>query len=358
MTRTLRSRQTDLPVKELVSHSARLLLYFVLASAVIPALYERDLKLLLLRIVLVSVLVAGTFAINTALLIHFEGRKKDPAEKTGRRVFFSGWLLTALMLVPFHLGIEYLRTRGYLPMMDHFSEDEFISGWGILAKVFYGSLIMYAVVFLIQNFVLHQHEKNRIGMELLRLQAVNTETTNRLLQQQIQPHFLFNALNVLKSLIRKHPDAAEAYLIRLSDFLRTSVSGSKTGVATLRDELKLCADYMEMQQVRFGQALRYLVQIDPGDPRQGRQLPFFALQPLLENAIKHNELTDAYPLTITIALEEDEVVVRNNVQAKKTMELSSGNGLSNLQERYRLLSGDRVRIERDDAQFTVSLKLL
>lgn len=357
MTRTLRSRRTDLPMKELMGHSTRLLLWLVLASAVIPALYERDLKLLLLRIILVGLMVAGTFVINTALLIHFHKRKKDPVEKTGRRVFLFGWFFTALLLLSFHLAIKHLSTRGYLSAIEHFNEDALIS-WGFLPKVLFGGLILNTVVFLIQSFVLHRLEKSRIEVELLRLKAVNTETTNRLLQQQIQPHFLFNALNVLKSLIRKQPDAAEAYLIRLSDFLRTSVSGSKTGVATLREELKLCADYMEMQQVRFGQALRYQVQIEPGDPRQGRQLPFFALQPLLENAIKHNELTDAYPLTITIALEEDEVVVRNNVQAKKTMELSSGNGLSNLQERYRLLSGDRVRIERDDAQFTVSLKLL
>src|SRR5690625_6206820 len=92
----------------------------------------------------------------------------------------------------------------------------------------YCLLIINSYVLLLQNFLLHQHEKKRIEMELLQLKAINSETKNQLLQQQIQPHFLFNALNILKSLIRKYPETAEAYLVRLSDFLRVSVSGNKT----------------------------------------------------------------------------------------------------------------------------------
>src|SRR5690625_6092884 len=159
----------------------------------------------------------------------------------------------------------------------------------------YCLLIINSYVLLLQNFLLHQHEKKRIEMELLQLKAINSETKNQLLQQQIQPHFLFNALNILKSLIRKYPETAEAYLVRLSDFLRVSVSGNKTGLATVREELKLCEDYMEMQKIRFGNAICYDVKIQEDDDCIARYLPFFSLQLLVENAIKHNELTELHP---------------------------------------------------------------
>src|SRR5699024_423310 len=276
----------------------RLLVYFTLASSVIVTMFERDLRMIIPRLIVGICLFLCVYFINVGLLVFFEKRKKKSTEKTGRKIFFSGWILVALLVTSFLFTTHFLRNQGFdlVPSNQNTLELDTMPFPILILYFLYISLILNSFVFLIQNFLLHQFEKNRIEMKLLQLQAINTETRNQLLQQQIQPHFLFNALNILKSLIRRYPETAEAYLVRLSDFLRVSVSGNKTGLATVREELKLCEDYMEMQKIRFGNAICYDVTVKEEDDCMSRYLPFFSLQPLLENAIKHNELTERNPL--------------------------------------------------------------
>lgn len=349
-----------LPIKFLLKHSLRLLLYFTLASSVIITLFEHDLRLILSRLAIGIIMFLSVFFINIGLLIFFEKKKKTPTDKTGRKIFFTGWFLVAILVTFFIFLTHYLRNQGLdlVPRDSNSIDLQTMPVPSIILYVLYTSLILNSFIFLIQNFLFHQFEKNRIEMELLQLQAINTKTKNQLLQQQIQPHFLFNALNILKSLIRKYPETAEAYLVRLSDFLRVSITGNKSGLATVQEELKLCEDYIEMQKIRFGNAICYEVQIEDKDECINYYLPFFSLQPLLENAIKHNELTKRNPLHLTINWSGEYITVQNNLQPKKSMETSTGHGLSNLQERYRLLSGDDVIIEERPDYFLVSLKLL
>lgn len=341
-------------------HSLKLLFLFLLAAGVMSSMYVSDVTKIILRIAIVYVLFVVVFFINVAVLSFFEKRRKTPAERVGKKVFLSGWLFTIMLIISFHAVVEYLLTKDIHIEVSQVEIDglEKLRGWRMMIYLSYISLIIYSFVFLIQSFIFNYFEKNRIEKELLQLKAMNYETTNQLLQQQIQPHFLFNALNILKSLIRRHPETAEAYLIRLSDFLRVSVTGNKTGLATVKDELNLCEDYMEMQKIRFGNALNYKVNISDTDDCLSRKLPFFSLQPLLENAIKHNEVTHANPLNITIDREGEYVTVKNSLRIKKTMEVSTGNGLSNLEERYQLLSGENIVIVKDESSFAVSLKLL
>src|SRR5690606_32261533 len=144
---------------------------------------------------------------------------------------------------------------------------------------------------------------------------------------------------------RKYPQTAEDYLIRLSDFLRTSITTNKTGIALVKEELKLCRDYLEMLKIRFGAALSYTFDI-PADAMNS-QLPFFSLQPLVENAIKHYELTDDAPPPVTGKEEDGYIVVSNNLQPKLQIEGSLGNGLPNLSERSKLLTGDDIIVSQD-----------
>lgn len=279
-------------------------------------------------------------------------------KKTNKLVFATGYLLTIIWLIIFHFISQYLQRPDIGLITPDKMVQEQTRGWRIYVFIPFNSMIIYVFIFLIQNFVLHQYEKSRIEVEMLQLKSVNTETANHLLRQQIQPHFLFNALNILKSLIKKYPETAEAYLIRLSDFLRASISRNTSGVATLKEELKLCNDYMEMQKIRFGEALIYHIAIDSDDEYINKSLPFFSLQPLLENAIKHNELTIAHPLFISVKRLNNVITVSNNLQPKKTAEISTGIGLSSLKERYKLLSGEEINVFSGDHHFTVSLKLL
>lgn len=218
-------------------------------------------------------------------------------------------------------------------------------------------IFMNSIVLLLQNFILVQDANNKAQLENSRLNTARSEAAYQLLQQQIQPHFLFNALNILKSLIKKSPELAEDYLLRLSDFLRVSVSGNKRAVGTLHEEMKLGIDYLEMQKVRFGEALSFSFDITDAEQSEGG-LPVFSLQPLLENAIKHNELTEAAPLHIEVKKDGDWITVINNIQLRSVTEYSTGSGLANLAERYKLLSGDEIEIMDNGSVFSVGLKIL
>jgi len=207
------------------------------------------------------------------------------------------------------------------------------------------------------NFILLQHEKSKADLENSQLKTANMEAANLLLKQQVQPHFLFNALSILKTLYKNDIHAGEAYLVHLANFLRASVSYSNANVTRLLDEISFCKTYLEMQRLRFGDALNCSIEI-PESMLMNGFVPSFSIQPLLENAIKHNEVTDESPLSIKVYLEGEYIVVKNNLQVKENGEISSGKGLTNLMERYRILSGDEVMIQSDDKTFSVSIKIL
>lgn len=225
----------------------------------------------------------------------------------------------------------------------------------------YGSaflgLTINSVILIIQNLIMLREKQTAIEIENARLKLKNTEAVIQELKQQIHPHFLFNSLNTLKTLIKNSPGAAEDYLVKLSDFLRTSISAGNDNIVPISDELRFCLDYLGMQKIRYGGALKYTVDISEEQSKSGF-IPAFSLQLLTENAIKHNALTKEFPLHIKIREEADRIIVSNNVRKKITPESSPGLGLINLAERYRILSGEEVIIKNSNEQFSVSIKIL
>ncbi|GET25664.1 hypothetical protein NT017_19930 [Prolixibacter sp. NT017] len=209
---------------------------------------------------------------------------------------------------------------------------------------------------LLLYFMLVTDSVAALELENTRLKMKNMEATYLQLKQQVHPHFLFNALNTLKSLIRKQPHQAEIYLKRLSDFLRTSVTSNDDKLTELSSELKFCTDYLELQKVRFGEALQFSINIP--DEAQSGFVPGFSIQQLLENAIKHNALTTEHPLFIELKYVGGYLVVSNNKQKKTVNGDTSGTGLMNLSERYKIISGDEIMIKEDDEHFSVRIKVL
>ena len=226
-----------------------------------------------------------------------------------------------------------------------------------LESVFVQGFINNTLVIIVHNIIILRYEKTNADLENSRLRVANLESANLLLKQQIHPHFLFNALSMLKSLYKTDVRAGEAYLSHLVNFFRASLAEQPSRLSLLHDEIKLCNDYLEMQKIRFEDALLCTIDI-PEDVLLRGAVPPFSIQSLIENAIKHNEVTESSPLMINVFYKDNRIVTENNLQLRTHIDGLSGKGLINLIERYRILSDEEVIIRQDNKKFSVSIKVL
>ncbi len=212
-----------------------------------------------------------------------------------------------------------------------------------------------SLILILSNSIIFQFQKQKADIEIEQLKINNLEAQKHMLLQQLQPHFLFNALSTLKSLISENPSNAEDYTVRLSEFLRYSIQAKNTETVSLKDEMKFCADYIALQKVRFADS--FDCQIDIGNEHMNARLPVYAVQTLIENAIKHNSFNAKKPLKITVKKENDNIVVSNNI-LEKTKTTSTGLGLKNLNLRYKMIANRDIEIENNEKMFVVCIPLL
>lgn len=177
------------------------------------------------------------------------------------------------------------------------------------------------------------------------------------LRNQAQPHFFFNTLNTLRDIIDQSPkEDAKQFVDKLSHMYRFLLESGNTNLVTLKDELKFAKAYIHVQSERFGENLKLNWNI-PEPALEAMTVPM-SLQLLLENAIKHNVISRAKPLTVNINVKGDYLVVENLIQKKSTQLPSTKMGLKNIQKRYALISDQFIEIVNDGHQFSVSLPLL
>lgn len=178
----------------------------------------------------------------------------------------------------------------------------------------------------------------------------------KVLQDQINPHFLFNSLNILGSLIEIDVQKAKEFNRELSLFYRDVLFFKDKDIISLKEEIDFVKKYIYLQQIRFGEALQ--VDVIANENVEGKVIPL-SLQALVENAIKHNEISKASPLKIVIAISDDyELIVENNLQPKELLEETSKTGLKNLAGRYEFLTGKKMVITNNKNYFRVSLPLI
>ncbi len=177
----------------------------------------------------------------------------------------------------------------------------------------------------------------------------------KVFQNQVSPHFLFNSLNVLNSLIDIDKEKSKAFTHELSNFYRQVLEMKDKDVVGLEEELDIVKRYIYLQSIRFEKALAFeVIQSKVND----KKLIPLSIQSLVENAIKHNEISKSNPLHITIKIKEDEVVVKNNLQRKNLQEPSSKTGLKNLMGRYEFLTQKKMLIEENNDYFSVTIPLI
>lgn len=215
-------------------------------------------------------------------------------------------------------------------------------------------LTITAVTILVVQLEKLRYTQKTIAVENEALKSENLLTRFEALKSQLDPHFLFNSLNTLQSLIGTDNEKAENYLQQLSTVLRYTLQNKE--VITLDDEMKCVHSYCDMMQIRYGENLKFEFDIDEKYSNY-KVLPL-SIQSLVENAVKHNVISSKQPLLVTIASSENSVAVANPIQKKATPEEGNGIGLVNLSERYRLKWDKEVEITNDGVTFCVRVPLI
>lgn len=194
-----------------------------------------------------------------------------------------------------------------------------------------------------------------------RLKAERLEKENSLirfetLKNQLNPHFLFNSLNVLSALVGKDTERAQKFIDEFSTIYRYILDVIDRQAVTLKEEIEFAESYLYLQEIRFGCAVRHQIDIDP--LMLERLLPPLAVQTLLENALKHNRASADMPLNIRIYSEGDSLFVTNNLQPKLGPVYSKGIGLENLTRRYIFVAGVSPEYQITQNEYIAKLPLL
>jgi len=192
-----------------------------------------------------------------------------------------------------------------------------------------------------------------IRQELMQRKAL--ELQMEALKNQVNPHFLFNSLNTLTTLVHKDPDIAVRLIIQLSDSYRYLLEQKDKKVVEWSVEKQFVENYLGLQQIRFADNIQ--AEIETVGNNDFYVVPL-SVQMLVENAIKHNIITSDQRLNIYIYTRDNFLIVKNNFQARSSLEKSSNVGLENIKMQYEILTGRKVEVLKEDGYFIVKLPMI
>jgi sensor histidine kinase YesM len=228
----------------------------------------------------------------------------------------------------------------------HFGDQLNMTVYSSVGLTIFISLILHS-----RSFLLSWKETK---IESERYQKESIAARYESLKNQVNPHFLFNSLNALTNLVYEDQDKAVKFIKQLSEVYRYVLDTRERELVSLSEEVAFLTSYIYLQQIRFGEKLQVHLKIDA----EGMVAPL-ALQMLIENAIKHNIVSEDDPLTIRIYTDEGYLVVENNLQKKLiSAEPSVGIGLENICNRYKFLSNKQVEVTEASNIFKVRLPLI
>ena len=219
----------------------------------------------------------------------------------------------------------------------------------------------FIVIWLVTAFVSYIYVlfDNQIKKEkeIERLQIENLESRCNALTNQINPHFFFNSLNGISSLVRKKNDENTlVYINELSDIFRYILQSESNSLVSLDKELKFVDAFSHVMQVRYG--AKFNIKVDVPEEERNKQLPVLSLLPLLENATTHNMIDSEHIMNISIVMgEEGKLVISNPIYPKLTPPVTNGSGLKNLGARFELMLGKHIEVSEDGNTYMVILPL-
>lgn len=279
-------------------------------------------------------------------------KKWNWIDHTNARIW-AGIIATIMYTIPAVLTINYVN----FILISGNNPDRFFQGNSIWQHIFYIILSFGVSAFLHARGFMIQWKKS-VKQESTKQEIVaKTETAKfESLKNQLDPHFLFNSLNVLTSLIGENPAQAEKFTTRLSKVYRYVLEQRNKDLVPVSEELKFANVYMQLLGMRFEEAVKFHIP-DAISDTELKIVPL-SLQLLLENALKHNVVSPSKPLTINIYQEDRYLIIENNINPKDTIGKSTKVGLQNIADRYGLITQKGVKIENNNKTFKVSLPLL
>lgn len=227
----------------------------------------------------------------------------------------------------------------------------------------FGSLVLFQTLVvsilssLLGHIVMLYSEKRKKEKMIEELTVQNLQSRYDALTNQINPHFFFNSLNGLSSLIRKkNEETTLTYVNKLSDVFRYILQSDKKGLVTLAEELAFVDAFRYMMEVRFANKLEYTIEVE--GIHLSSRLPVLSILPLLDNVVVHNIIDSEHKMTVNIVVnEKHELVVNCPIYPKMVAPITNGTGLKNLESRFMLLMDQSITVEDNGQTFTVYLPL-
>ncbi len=300
----------------------------------------------------VSALYSYGIGFGNGLINAILDRRWNWLDQTNLRVYF-GIICTILYTVPVVLGIDYLT----FVVFQKIDVSIFFSERMIWVHMFYVILSLGVSTFMhARSFMINWKQASKKEVIEQKIIAGTASAKFESLKNQIDPHFLFNSLNVLSSLIEENPDNAQRFTTSLSKIYRYVLEQKDKELVSVEEELAFAKTYMNLLKMRFENSLFYELPTSILNP-EAKVVPL-SLQLLLENTVKHNVVSEQKPLHIRIYIEGNYLAIQNDYQKKEVLQERKGVGLQNIINRYGIITNRKVLIEQNEQTFTVKIPIL
>ena len=317
---------------------------FLLEYIVKPPVREHSKFFGILTSVIITILVwEGNLRIDHWMNLKFPWEKKPV-----KRVLVQ--LPVTMVFSAFLIYLSMLGFDEYVCKMPVSSKATFMSIAVIVGVMV--SIILLSVEIGIQFF--GNWKNSLVEIEKYKTESLQAQLQN--LKNQINPHFLFNNMSVLSSLVYKDQDKAVDFINQLSKVYRYLLDNKDNELVTLEDELTFIESYTYLLKIRFDTNIKFEVEV--GEDSLRKLLPPMALQILVENAIKHNEISEEQPLTVSIRIKDEMLQVSNNLQLRINSEPGCKTGLKNINDRYNYFTAIPVEVIQNQTSFIVKIPLL
>ncbi|ABQ07912.1 2TM domain-containing protein [Flavobacterium johnsoniae] len=309
------------------------------------AIFNNNLYIFFLYCMLYSVVL---YIVNASLFVYLDKVFKD-SRFSNKRIFigFVSSFVVSIFVV-FLLRVftnVVIERRSILSFLANEEASTYIEN------------AVIAFIILLGFHALHfykAYQENKVIQQKIIAGTANAKFES--LKNQIDPHFLFNSLNVLSSLIEENPDNAQRFTTSLSKIYRYVLEQKDKELVSVEDELSFAKTYMNLLKMRFENSLFYELPTENINP-DAKVVPL-SLQLLLENTVKHNVVSEQKPLHIRIFVDKDYLVIQNDLQKKEVLQDRQGVGLQNIVNRYGIITDRKVMIQQDEKNFSVKIPIL